>query len=178
MAHQALGIQRPWRVNQQPLPVAALQHRLRRRVPQHAVPPSPYVLHPACRPSLLLSLQYTIDSTLAVEQSRRAIVAMIVSAVVTCAFLLLRFGPGFSAAGFISLASAGLFAICCFAMGGYEVSAGGVRWGCRACFAKSACSAPLPCMATIPALSPAAPHTPPRAPCAVFRSTCPSSLPS
>ncbi|KAL4420516.1 hypothetical protein ABPG75_010172 [Micractinium tetrahymenae] len=66
--------------------------------------------------------EYTIDSSLAVEQSRRAIAAMIVAAVVTCAFLLLRFGPGFSAAGFISLASAGLFAICCFAMGGYEVN--------------------------------------------------------
>ncbi|KAL4436367.1 hypothetical protein ABPG77_009929 [Micractinium sp. CCAP 211/92] len=66
--------------------------------------------------------EYTIDSSLAVEQSRRAIIAMVVSAVVTCAFILLRFGPGFSAAGFISLASAGLFAICCFAMGGYEVN--------------------------------------------------------
>ena len=43
-------------------------------------------------------------------------------AVVTCAFVLLRFGPGFAISGFLSLASAGLFAICCFAMGGYEVN--------------------------------------------------------
>lgn len=77
-------------------------------------------------PLPLVPLQYTIDSSLAVEQSRRAIIAMVVSAVVTCAFILLRFGPGFSAAGFISLASAGLFAICCFAMGGYEVRCKGV----------------------------------------------------
>ncbi|PSC72120.1 pre translocase subunit [Micractinium conductrix] len=66
--------------------------------------------------------EYTVDNTLAVEQSQKAIIAMVVSAVVTCAFVLLRFGPGFAISGFLSLASAGLFAICCFAMGGYEVN--------------------------------------------------------
>lgn len=91
-----------------------------------------------------VALQYTIDSSLAVEQSRRAIVAMIVSAVVTCAFLLLRFGPGFSAAGFISLASAGLFAICCFAMGGYEVRRCGAFAICPGC--SCACKPRMPAM--------------------------------
>lgn len=86
--------------------------------------------------------EYTIDNTLAVEQSQRAILAMVIAAVVTCAFILLRFGPGFSLSGFLSLASAGLFAICCFAMGSYEVrgpAGPALRGGGRTCSAALHC---------------------------------------
>ena len=82
--------------------------------------------------------EYTIDPSLAVEQSKKAIVAIVVSAVATSAFVLLRFGPGFAAAAFLCMASSGIFAICCFALGQYEINLPFVVRGCgsacvRAC---------------------------------------------
>lgn len=66
--------------------------------------------------------EYTIDNELAKDQSKKAVIAMCVSAAVTCAFLLLRFGPGFSSSGLLSMASTAIFTVMCFAMGQWEVN--------------------------------------------------------
>ena len=102
-------------------------------LPPHPAPPPLPACLPACLSRACPALQsvlggpiiyneYTIDNSLSVEQSRQAIIAMIVAAAATTAFILLRFGPGFSASGFLSMASAGIFAVMCFAMGQYEVN--------------------------------------------------------
>ena len=65
---------------------------------------------------------YAIDPSLAKEQSRQAIIALVVSAVVVAVFLFLRFGIFYALAGLVSMGSAGIFSVCCFAMGQYVVN--------------------------------------------------------
>lgn len=63
----------------------------------------------------------TVDPVVATHLVHEAIIAVVVSAVVVTVMLLIWFGPLFAVAGFIGLASSGVFSLCCFALGNFEI---------------------------------------------------------
>ena len=56
----------------------------------------------------------TVDPTVAITTVHHGIIAIIVSAVLVTVFVLLRFGFFFAVAGFVALASSGIFSLSCF----------------------------------------------------------------
>lgn len=66
-------------------------------------------------------VESTVDPLVADQLVHHGILAIIIAAIIVTAFVLFRFGPGFAASGFVGLASAGIFSLMCFAIGGYEI---------------------------------------------------------
>ena len=63
----------------------------------------------------------TVDPTVAIDMLHRAYIAIIVSAVCVDIFVLLRFNWVFALSAFFAMASAGIYSLCCFALGAFEI---------------------------------------------------------
>lgn len=63
----------------------------------------------------------TVDPTVALTTVHEAIIAIVVSAVVCTVFVMLRFNLAFAIAAFFGMASAGVYSLCCFALGAFEI---------------------------------------------------------
>ena len=63
----------------------------------------------------------TVDPTVAINMVHHGIKAICIAASVVCLFVWLRFDFFIGLATFYAVASAGIFSLCCFAMGGFEV---------------------------------------------------------
>lgn len=63
----------------------------------------------------------TVDPTVAITMVHHGILGICISAAVVAIFVWLRFGLAFAIAGTVAMCSSGVFSLCCFALGGFEI---------------------------------------------------------
>ncbi len=63
----------------------------------------------------------TVDPSVAIQMVHHGISAICIAAGVAALFVWFRFDLAIAVATFYAMASAGIFALCCFAIGGYEI---------------------------------------------------------